>query len=388
MGLTDRDIICFSSHFWDERWFRKQEFMSRFAHKNRILFVEPSFSMARPPEQHLRKVATNRYFISRVDDLGEGGYLFKPPRALPKWTIPRISKATFGWYGALIDRAVKRLGFVDPIVWIYEPRYFHALRHIAHSNLVLDLVDDVAAYDHSEAFASYIEECLVGLVSMSDLLVVSAKTLAELYGPSASRVVHIANGFDADRFTPAREQEDLLVGVPRPIIGFIGTLFTFLDFDLLELVARTHRDKSLVLVGPVERTARDLLARVTRYENVIHIDAQPQDTIPAYVSSFDVCLNPFLSNRAADSVNPLKVYEYLAMGRPVVSTLMKALQMEDVASVIKFASDHVKFCDEIAECLDPCLAPASDVLRAAALPYSWERLFEKLNAVCAEVLTR
>src|SRR4051812_10383448 len=146
MGLEGRDIICVSTHYWDERRFRKQEFMERFGEANRVLFVEPSYSMVRAPEPHLSDVAINRALLPTVELRGKRIHLFKPPRGLPKWSDPRIDRLTFRWYGRLIARAAKRLGFRDPILWVYRPSYFYALDTIPHGHLVFDLVDDLAAY--------------------------------------------------------------------------------------------------------------------------------------------------------------------------------------------------------------------------------------------------
>jgi teichuronic acid biosynthesis glycosyltransferase TuaH len=215
--------------------------------------------------------------------------------------------------------------------------------------------------------------------------VVTAKTLLDRYGPSATRAVQVSNGYDAGLFSPehvAARAPSSLSGIPRPMLGFIGTLFSFLDFDLLEQVARVHHDKSLVLVGPAEDSVKQAVARLRELPNVVHIDGQPQAEIPAYVGAFDVCLNPFLRGRVADSVSPLKVYEYLAMGRPVVSTPMKALQMEDVARAVVFADDANEFCEQISRCLVEDVQGATQALAA----YSWDDLFKRLDAVCEEVL--
>ena len=171
----------------------------------------------------------------------------------------------------------------------------------------------------------------------------------------------------------------------RPILGFVGTLFKFLDFDLLEMVARVHGDKSLVLLGPVEAHARDAVTRLAQLPNVVHIEGQPQRDIPGFVTAFDVCLNPFCRSEAADSVNPLKVYEYLASGRPVVSTAMKALQREDAGRMIAFAASRSEFCRLIDECLAPDVQIAVRERQEAAAPYSWERLFSRLDEACQEV---
>src|SRR3954465_4406620 len=146
MPLTGRDIICLSTHYWDERWFRKQEFMSRFARANRVLFVEPSFSMARPAEEHLSDVATNRFFRPRLEQRSDTLHLLKPPRGLPRWSDPRVERLTYRWYGRVVAGAARRLAFRDPVLWASRPAFAHALAAIPHRHLVFDLVDDLAAY--------------------------------------------------------------------------------------------------------------------------------------------------------------------------------------------------------------------------------------------------
>jgi glycosyltransferase involved in cell wall biosynthesis len=388
MKLTGRDIICLSTHYWDERRFRKQEFMSRFAQANRILYVEPSFSMARPSELHLRKLATNRYLLSTRESRDKDIHLLKPPRGLPKWTNPHIERLNYRWYGWIVGRAARRLGFREAVAWVYRPAYYHALRAIPHRWLVFDLVDDLSAYGGGHW--DRVEYEIQKLVEEADLLVVTARTLLERHASSAPRVVHVSNGFDAELFSPERVDARVpssMSGIPRPILGFVGTLFPFLDFDLLEHVARVHHDKSLVLVGPVEASVKQAVARLRELPNVVHIGERPQPEIPAYVGAFDVCLNPFRRGRVADSVSPLKVYEYLAMGRPVVSTPMKALEMEDVAPAIVFADSPTEFCERIDSCLDEEIQSALQLRRDAVAPYSWQGLFDRLDAGCAEALT-
>jgi glycosyltransferase involved in cell wall biosynthesis len=389
MPLNGRDIICLSTHFWDERWFRKQEFMSRFARDNRVLFVEPSYSMARGAEEHLAEVATNRFLLPQVEQRKASLHLLKPPRGLPKWGDPRVERLNYRWYGRVVGRAAERLGFRDSILWVYRPAFFSGIDAIPHSRLVFDLVDDLAAYggdDH--AGAAYVEGLIDGLVRRADLLVVTAKTLEERYGGDARAVVQVANGFDGDLFSPDRPVElpAEAAGLTRPVLGFIGTLFNFLDFELMEEVARTHHDKTVLLVGPVEANAESAVERLVAIPNVVHVGRQPQATMPAWVSAFDVCLNPFKRSRVADSVNPLKVYEYLAAGKPVVSTPMEALRREDAGSMVAFADGASEFSRQIDRCLEPGVQSATEERRQAALPYSWERLFGRLETACEDAL--
>ena len=389
MPISGRDIICISTHYWDERWFRKQEFMSRFARDNRVLFVEPSFSMVRPPEEFLAGIATNRHLRPTLERREHGVHLLKPPRGLPRWSNPRIERLTYRWYGRVIARAAEGLGFHDPILWVYRPAAAHALDLIPHAQLVFDLVDDLSAYGGDDnPLAGHVEELVTELVRRSDLLVVTAKTLEERYGPQARASVQVPNGFDGELFAEGREHEVPagLDGIPRPILGFVGTLFPFLDFELMESLARAHGDKSMVLVGPVEAGAQQAVDRLAALPNVFSLGRQPQASMPGFIGEFDVCLNPFRRSRVADSVNPLKVYEYLAAGKPVVSTPMEALRREDAGRFVAFADGPAEWSDEIARCLTPEVQQRSAERREAALAYSWEKLFERLEAGCEEAL--
>ncbi|MEA2350595.1 MAG: hypothetical protein QOG86_1536, partial [Thermoleophilaceae bacterium] len=179
MTLRGRDIVCLSTHYWDERRYRKQEFMERFARTNRVLYVEPSFSMTRRPEPHLRGVARNRFLRPRLERRGENLHLLSPPRGLIKWTDPRVEQANYRWFAGVIRDAAADLGFRDTVLWIYRPAFAGAVGQIPHRSLVFDLVDDLAAYGGA---GSHVESQVLSLIRGSDLLVVTAKPLLERYG--------------------------------------------------------------------------------------------------------------------------------------------------------------------------------------------------------------
>jgi glycosyltransferase involved in cell wall biosynthesis len=88
----------------------------------------------------------------------------------------------------------------------------------------------------------------------------------------------------------------------------------------------------------------------------------------------------------ADSVNPLKVYEYLAMGRPVVSAPMEALRLEDAGDAVAFAADAASFCEEIDRALQADVQAEADDRRRAVAPYTWDNLFTRLDSVCGTAL--
>src|SRR5207302_4079247 len=133
-------------------------------------------------------------------------------------------------------------------------------------------------------------------------------------------------------------------------------------------------------------TSRSELAELEALPNVFHLGPQPQSAVPSYVAAFDVCVNPFARGPVADSVSPLKVYEYLAMGRPVVSSPMRALQMVDAARMVEFADGPREFAAKIDRCLTNEVQRATPDRVEASRAYSWDRLFGALESACENAL--
>jgi len=387
--LAGRDIVCLSTHYFDERRYRKQEFMDRFRRRNRVLYVEPSYSMLRRPEAHLERVARNEIGRSRLVERGDNLWTLQPPRLLPWWSRRGVGELNFALFALEVRRRMRALRFEEAVLFVYQPAYAPVIGLVPHRQLVFDLVDDLAGYVASnERAAAAAEQRVRSLVQRSDLLVVTSPPLLDRYGPLARRSVVVPNGYDPGSFGPALCElppPPGLEGVEVPILGLVGTLFSFLDYDLLREVARRNTDKLLVLLGPVEEGSRDAVERLVAEPNVRHLPPVPREEVARYVRCFSVCLNAFRAGRVADNVSPLKVYEYLALGKPVVSTPMAGLQREEVAAGISFASTAEEFCRRI----DDSLAEAPEAAarrRLLAEGHSWDRLFDRLDAACEDAL--
>jgi glycosyltransferase involved in cell wall biosynthesis len=161
-------------------------------------------------------------------------------------------------------------------------------------------------------------------------------------------------------------------------VGFLGSVQYWIDFDLIRFLALARPAWSFVLIGPRGRLAR--VEKIARLPNVHLLGARAYETLPSYLSGFDVCLNPYVLDEVARHCSPLKLYEYLASGKPVVSVDMP--EARKFAEVIAIGGGY----DEILRRLDAALArPDGDPaarrarLRAAA-PHSWDRRFRDLEA--------
>jgi glycosyltransferase involved in cell wall biosynthesis len=374
-----RDIICISTHYWHGFWYRKQQFMSRLAERGfRILYVQPSHSIVRRPDPP--GIARNGWFRPRLEQIGERVFLLYPPRLFPKYMHPWVAPWNYRWFGRLIGREVVKLGMRDACLWMYRPDYVVSLDRIPHSKLVFDMVDDLTAYEATPRHRRYVGRCINELTRRADLTVVTSSTLAESVSHNGRCPVVVPNGYDERIFDGrAHAVPADLARLPRPVVGFVGVLFGFLDYELLLRLTDAMPNVSFVFVGPVDASGKDGVERLRTRSNTYFLGSKPRTDIPAYVGGFDLCINPFKVDDVARSVSPLKVYEYLACGKRVVSTPMEGFTRDAPAELVDFASPE-RFSATVREALVHPGGRARDPARIhAARAFSWSRQFEKLE---------
>jgi glycosyltransferase involved in cell wall biosynthesis len=223
------------------------------------------------------------------------------------------------------------------------------------------------------------------LIEAVDLLIVTAPALLESKRNRARRVILVPNGVEAEHFAraadPALAAAEELAGLEPPIVGYLGTLNYWIDTHLLGRLAREHPDWTLVLVGP-----HDLLADLSPLEglpNVIRTGRVPYADLPGYVKVFDVCVNPYVLDGVAEHCSPLKLYEYLASGKPVVSVDMP--EARQFAGLVHIARDS----DEFVRLVEGAVANGdgdSAARMEEARDHTWRKRFADVSAALADVL--
>jgi glycosyltransferase involved in cell wall biosynthesis len=191
----------------------------------------------------------------------------------------------------------------------------------------------------------------------------------------------LTHGVDADHFAAAQERAanpGAMENVSRPILGYYGLLDQRLDQELLEAVLRARPDWSVVAVG----NAVTSLRRLERHANFHRLPAVPYQDLPAVARDFDVCIIPYVLNELSNNINPLKLKEYLAMGKPVVSTPLP--EAEKLAPHVRLAGSAEAFVREVEAVLgggfDP--APQLELVRSE----SWDGKADLLAAWISERL--
>jgi glycosyltransferase involved in cell wall biosynthesis len=329
MKLSGRQIVCLGFGEWGaELWTNQQHLMSRLARANEVLFLE-SLGLRQPrlAGRDLRRMA------SRVQRAAEGARAVDGLHVLSPLVIPlhgrrRLRSLNARLLCAQVGRAAHSLGFERPILWSYVPQADWLVDTLEPSAVVYHCVDDIAAQKGVAAGA--FREAEARFAARADLVLASAPALAERMRTLNPHVHYAPNVADTERFASALEDgptDPALAALPRPRIVFTGAVVaTKLDLGLLSGVARARPDWSIALVGPVGAgDPRTDISALRELPNVHLLGARPYAALPEVLRGADVALVPYAINDLTRSVFPMKVYEYLAAGLPVVTTPLPAL---------------------------------------------------------------
>lgn len=233
-----------------------------------------------------------------------------------------------------LEKVVDLCRMDNILLWLYPPHLFaeFTLRILKErsSLIVSDCVDDHRQYAKTEGERLLIENRYGRIVGASDLVFCVSKSMRDEMAQYNSRAFYIPNAIPSDLCTRKKtgsEPADM-AGIKHPIIGYTGALSLRIDADLLRFVAKSRPEWNIVLIGTSPNSDVQGLFELP---NIHWLGPLRYDDIHEYISQFDVCILPHAVNSMTDTMNPLKVYEYLALGKPVVTT--------DVAGVRMFRGD-------------------------------------------------
>ncbi len=374
--------MCVGFADWEtDLWTNQQHLMSRLARENRVLFVE-SLGLRRPQlaGRDLARIARRLRRGLRAPRTVDGLHVLSP-LVVPLHGNAVVRTLNRGLLRAQARRATRRLGMGRPILWAYVPQA-EALIDALHPELVVyHCVDDAAAVAGIDAESFRATERR--FVAQADLVLASAPALAARMRELSGNVLYAPNVADTAQFAralePGSEPDAAVAALPRPRIVFTGAIVaTKLDLPLLAALARSRPAWSFALVGPVgPGDPRTDVSALRELPNVHLLGPRAYAQLPAALRAADAGLIPYARNPITESVFPMKVYEYLAAGLPVVATPLPALA--DVAEVAT-APD----AEGIAHLLAEAIAADSPERRAArsraAAAHSWERRLEEIAA--------
>jgi glycosyltransferase involved in cell wall biosynthesis len=243
----------------------------------------------------------------------------------------RVLSALNRWYGTrAVLRILQRTRRDEVVLVVQRPDLLPTVRGLPARLRVYEVVDDYEGLAETPAAARHVARAHRRMLNECDIVWATSRTLAERIRPYRADVIETTNGVEVDAFVrgAASAPPTALATVPHPRVGLIGRLNDRIDWPVVEEICRARPDWHVVIVGPEYAAGTDTtaaLARVARYPNAHRIAAVPADAVPACVAALDVCLIPYRLTRLTLAINPLKVYQYLAAGKPVVATRLPAL---------------------------------------------------------------
>lgn len=324
--------------------------MSVLAKENEVLYIEPR-PYLRPTVRGLisGELSWRGLGAPHVTHVQDGLHVFRPPLCAPLSGREPLRTGFDLLRRASVRRAMGRLHIRSPIVWLFRPDMADVAGRYGERLLIYHIVDDYLGYAEYDAErAEGIRRREQALIARADLVLVTSRALLDSKGGINPNTYWVPNAVDYERFSKAveegREPKEV-ASLCHPRVGYVGAINEKIDIVLLSDLAQALPQASIVLVGPVrsnsEAMERDV-ETLRECSNVHFIGRVPVEEVPYFMNACDVGLLPYRRNAWTQHIHPLKLYEYLACGLPIVSTDIPAAHEEEVfvriASPAEFAA--------------------------------------------------
>jgi glycosyltransferase involved in cell wall biosynthesis len=382
MTLAGRDVVCVGFSDWNgELLTNEQHLLVRLARDNNVLFVE-SLGLRRPQVagKDLRRIARRLVRGVQPPRAVDGLHVLSP-LVLPVHDRPAAVRLNAQILPRLVASATRRLGMRDPILWSFVPQAEVLLDRLRPSKVLYYVDDDHAAKKGIDAASFHAAE--ERFARRADAILASAPELAQRMRALNANVHYAPNVADTRMFARALQDgpvDPALAALPGPRIVFVGAIVANkLDLALIAEVSRLRPEWSLAFVGPVgPGDPHTDVGALRGLANVHLLGHRPYAALPEVLRGADVAWLPYLTDGEMRSVFPMKTYEYLAAGAPVVSTPLPALA--DVGEVAKApdAAGIVALLEAARAADDPAARSARS---ARAQAFSWESRLEQLGDV-------
>ena len=364
------DLVCFSHLRWDFVYQRPQHLLSRCAQKRRVFFIEEPIFGNCSMRLDVREADPGVHVV--VPQLPEG--------LRSEIAINAVMKEMMRQF--FMERGINQY-----IFWYYTPM---ALRFTDQFNpiaSVYDCMDELSAFKGADAQLPLLEKELFRQV---DLVFTGGQSLYEVKRDQHPAVYAFPSSIDASHFGKARtavnDPEDQ-AHIPHPRLGFFGVIDERFDIELLDKVAAKRPDWNFVIIGPVVKIDPDTLPK---HANIHYLGGKKYGELPEYLAGWDIALLLFARNESTRFISPTKTPEYLAAGKPVISTSirdvvrpygeMKLVEITDTADEFIAAAEKILSEPNRAEWLQKVDAYLENI--------SWDKTWAQMSDLIDEVIQR
>lgn len=374
------DLVCFAHLHWDFVWQRPQHLLSRFAQHGRVFYVEDPFVHPDQAEPHL-EIKNRQNGLKVVVPHLPAGLSLEASELIQEDLLARF----------FVEQKIERYLF-----WYYTPMSLGRSRSFQPLLTVYDCMDELAAFKFAPAELRAREQ---ELLRKADLVFTGGQMLYEAKSQQHADAHAFPSSIDKQHFGQARlpgaDPADQ-AAIPHPRIGFFGVVDERLDLQLVSELATSHPEWQFVIIGPVVKIDS---AALPRNQNIHYLGGKDYQELPSYLRGWDVATLLFADNESTKFISPTKTPEYLAAGKPVVSTPIRdVVRPYGELNLVHIAADAPAFGAAITQALtqrtdadwrrrtDEYLATISwDLTWQHMVDLMQQRLSAKANAASAVV---
>lgn len=384
-ALRGRGIVYFGNDWNAENRTSSHHVAMRLAQRMPVLYVDsPGMRAPNASGRDLRKAWRKLSATLRKPEIIRPGFWRCTVPQLPFRRIPGIDafNRLFGRWA--VRRALRSVGINRRISWFVVPHPGFLAGQLGEDLCVYYCIDDYAA--HPGVDAGMISRRDEALSRRADLLFVAPPALLEPKRALNPCTHYSPHGVDVDLFSRAGSADTEIPpqarGLTSPVIGYIGSLHEWIDFELIAWLARQRPQWTFLMVG---HAAADV-GELRMLGNVHLVGAQPYPTLPCWAKAFDATIIPYRLNRQVANANPLKLREYLATGKPVVS--MRNPEIEKFSQWVRIVDGREAFLQALEHALAEDNPQAAAERIAAVADQTWDRRVDEVLATVAQALER
>ncbi len=368
-GSADYDLVCLSHLRWDFVYQRPQHLLSRFARRNHrvFFFEEPIFQDA----------ATHLDISPREDNL----FVVVPRIA----HADRDARSVTEIQRELLAEMLASNNIENYILWFYTPMAMDFAAELQPRATVFDCMDELSAFKFAPPELLENER---RLLSKADLVFTGGQSLYEAKREKHQKVFAFPSSIDAAHFQQARditEEPADQKSIARPRLGYYGVIDERIDLALLNEVAGIKADWQFIMIGPVVKIGEHDLPR---RPNIHYLGGKNYQELPQYLAGWDVALMPFALNDSTKYISPTKTPEYLAAGKPVVSTAIRDVVRPygelGLVHIAETAQEFAAACElALNENADERIERADEFLSGISWDITWTQMSDLINETIA-----
>lgn len=372
-------ILYFGNDWFAENRTSSHHVAERLGRKHPLLYIDtPGMRAPQATGRDVKKLFRKlKQAVELPRQVGPHMWVMTMPQ-IPFHGLPGVKMMNRVFSRMLVKRAARSLGFRKPVYWFVVPHASVALGDDRKNFVVYYCIDDYAAFPGVDTAS--VQKMDDDLTRRANQLFVAAEKLLPAKLTMNQTATLSPHGVDVDLFGSAQDPQleipEEARNLTHPVIGYFGAISNWTDTDLICFLADSRPDWTFLLVGLPSVDVSSLRAR----KNIVLIPPQPYKTLPRWAKVFDAAIIPYRLTQQVLNANPLKLREYLATGKPVVSTWTP--EVEKFQNVVRIAKDHDEFLKQIEISLhDDGDAAREDRLRAVR-GSSWD---SRVDDVLAKV---